>query len=324
MLTPIMKSSAVLEIERLGFEWHEEAQYDLDQLDKARRVQVREFEHYAPKASVAQYAVQMGQTVFPPIVVTRNGWIVDGNTREEARRMRKEKYSPAIVINVDFGKNTKTDARLHALAATLNQTGGQRLTPAEARIAVKRILAGGESWRPEQVSRAVGVKASTISQVKREMAAEAKFAKVGFTDFGKMSTSIIRALGGADVVALNDVPYKQLCELTVDANLGPKEISELAKEMKGTGSDTGMLGFVDTKRTEMSVRIKEHALLGNGKPPPSSLLRRVLGHVTKYESTPSALVERAPDAMAEHLKVLTSSITTLQAVLELQQEVNDA
>ena len=66
--------------------------------------------------------------------------------------------------------------------------------------------------------------------------------------------------------------------------------------MKATGSDAGMIAHVDAKRAEMADRIKEHALFGNGKPAPSASLRRVLGLVTKYEATPSALVEHRPAA----------------------------
>lgn len=323
MLTNTPKSSAVVEIERLGFNWSEDAQFDTEQLDAKSRVQVRESDHYSPKASVSQYAIQMSQTQFPPIVVSKNNVLIDGTTRVEARKLRKEKFSPAIIVDAEFGKNAKTDARLHALAATLNQTGGNRLTPAEAKAAAKKILAGGETWRPEQISRAVGIQSSTISQVKREMAAEAKFAKVGFTDADKLSPPVIRAFGNADVVSLNDVPYKNLCDLALNANLGAKEITGLAKEMRATASDAGMIAHVTTKRSEMEVRIKEHALLGNGKPAPSSTLRRMLGFVTKYEATPSALVEHSPAAMQEHQNAVWKAIEILKAVHKLQQDAID-
>jgi len=323
MLTATPKSSAIVEIERLGFAWREEAQYDLDQLDDTDRVQVRDSEHYAPKAQVAQYAVQMGQTPFPPIVVTSNHWTVDGNTRKGARKLRKEKYTAAIILDAEFGKNAKIDARLHALAATLNQTGGQRLTPVEAKAAAKKMLAGGESWKPEQISRAVGIKTATVAQVKREMAAEAKFAKVGFTGEANMSRSVVNAFGSADVTVLNDVPYKKLAELAADANLTASEVNEIAREMKATGSDAGMIAHVDAKRGEMSERIKEHALFGSGKPAPSAMLRRSLGTVTKYAATPAALVEHAPAAAADHLKVLQDVIAILQAAAVLQQEAID-
>jgi hypothetical protein len=322
MLASAGKSSAVIEIERLGFKWHEEAQYDLDQLDKTRRIQVRESEHYAPKAQVAQYAVQMGQTQFPPIVVSRNNWLVDGNTREEAKKVRKEKFGAAIVVDADYGNGGKTDANFKVLAATLNQAGGQRLTSAETREVAKVLVEQG--FLPAHIERSLGVRGSTVSQIRNELAAMAKFAKVGFTDAGKLSPPVIRALGRAEVVGLNDIPFKKLAELAVEANLSAKEIGEMAKEMKATGSDTGMITYIDAQRAAMADRIREHGLYGNGKPAPSSALRRALGYVTKYEATPSALVERSPAAMKEHSDVVWKCIEILQTVYKLQGDLIDA
>jgi hypothetical protein len=45
--------------------------------------------------------------------------------------------------------------------------------------------------------------------------------------------------------------------------------------------------------------------------------------VTKYEATPSALVEHSPAAMADHLKAVNTSITILQTVARLQEDIID-
>lgn len=326
MLTQIQKiPAAAPEIERLGFSWHQEAQYDLNQLldenGNLLRVQVRDLEHYCPPARVAQYAVQMGETVFPPIIVTRNNRLVDGNTRREARRMRKEKYSPAIIVDADFGKSPKTDANLIALAATLNQMGAERLTPGEIRTAATLLVEQG--WKPEQIGRALGVKPSMVSQIRRELAAAAKFAKVGFTQGKKLPSPVIRAFGADLLTGLNDVPFKKLADLALEANLSVNEIKEIAETMKSTGSDVGMIADVEKKRGEMEERIREHALLGNGRPAPSAGLRRALGYVTKFEAVPTSLVERSPDAMQEHLKVIHLTVGILQKVAQLQQDLID-
>lgn len=319
MLTATPKSSAHVEIERLSLNWHEEAQFDLSLLSPDRRVQVRDTEHYAPKAQVSQYAIQMGEVQFPPIIATRNNWLVDGNTRVGAKQVRKDKFTPAIVIDADYGKDPKVDAKLHALAATMNQIGGQRLTPQEIK-SVTRTLAQ-QGWKADAIGRAVGAKPSQVSNVRRELSAEEKFAKVGFTDLRKLGGPIVRVFGDANIVNLNDIPYKNLAELARDANLNVNEIRELTGEMRKTGSDAGMIQFVSDKRAEMSERIKEHALIGNGKPPASSQLRRHLGYVNGHASNPNALVEHAPAAMAEHLKAVEDAIAVLQAVAVLQEAV---
>jgi hypothetical protein len=322
MLAQAPKSSAVVEIERLGFKWQDEPQFELGKLSTDRRVQVRESEHYAPKAQVAQYAVQMKETVFPPIIVTANDWLVDGNTRVGGYEVNKVKFGHALVLDVEYGKSAKVDADLHALAATLNQQGGQRLTPAEARSVAVTLVERG--WKNDAIGRATGVKHGVVNNIRREIAAHEKFAKVGFKDAKKLGPSALRTFGMEPQISLNDVPFKKLVELSVDANLGPAEVRELAGEMKKTGSDAGMITFIDNKRAEMSERIREHGLMGNGKPPASSQLRRHLGYINAHAAIPSVLVERSPAAMEEHLRACQEAVQVLTTVITAQEKlIND-
>jgi hypothetical protein len=321
MLAPTPKSKEIVEIERLGIKWHEEPQFELARLSPDKRVQVRDSEHYAPKSVVAQYAVQMRETVFPPIIVTLNGWLVDGNTRVGAKEVNKEKFTHAIVLDVEYGKNAKTDAELHALAATLNQGNGVRLTPAEMRKVAETLVRLG--WKNDTVARAVGIKNGVVNNIKREVAAQAKFDKVGFKDAKKLGQSAVRTFGMEPALGLNDVPVKKLADLAVAANLGPAEIRDLATEMKKTGSDTGMITFIDTKEAEMEERIRENALTGNGKPAPSSQLRRHLGFINGFAQNPSALVERSPAAMAEHLLAVQTARQIIDFVISAQENLID-
>lgn len=315
---PGIVSPAVAEIERLGFSWTEEAQYDIGALSFDRRVQVRDSEHYAPKAQAKQYAVQMGLVQFPPIVISRNDWIIDGNTRIEAKNIRKDKFAHVLIVDADYtGKGTTNDRKMEALAATLNQQGGQRLTPSEARKA-GRILSN-LGWKPEQVARALGLKPGVVTQIKQELAAEAKFDRVGFSDKDKLGGGVFRFFGQNDALNLNDIPYKELVELSRDANLQVTELRDIVDEMKKTGSDALQITLLEQKRAAMSERITEHALTGNGKPPAASQLRRHLGYINGFQNNPNALIERVEDAMKGHLDALTTAITVLQAVLKEQE-----
>ena len=145
--------SVITEIKRLGFKFYEEAQYDLSRVSVDRRVQVREAKHYAPKDSVARYAIQMAQSKFPPIVMTSDDWIVDGNTRVGAALTREMKFFPAIVLDIAWGTaSTKQQNELHALAATLNAQNGVPLTAGEIREVTPKFIALG--WKAEQIGRA--------------------------------------------------------------------------------------------------------------------------------------------------------------------------
>lgn len=316
------QAKAVAEIERLGFEFSEVAQYDLDGLSDERRVQCRETVHYAPRESVARYAVQMSHTAFPPIVVTRDGWIVDGNTRVGAALLRKEKFFPALVIDATYGSGAsqKTQDELLALAATLNAQNGVPLTAKETRVVVRRFIALG--WLNEQIGRAIGVKASTVTQVRKEVDAEQKLEKVGLAVNGgadAIKGASLRALGGKDVLGLNDVPFKTLAELARDADFNAGEITEAAKEAKAAGSDAGALAKLEELRTEMLDRIRQKTLTGVGKPPVARQVRQHLGNVLKHEGHENEMLETNPDQVARHIAALEKTIEVLTKVLNMQR-----
>lgn len=313
------RAAMIAEIERLGFKWHEEAQYDLTQLSRDRRVQVRESKNVAPKDNVAQYAAQMDEVVFPPILVTADGYTVDGNTRYEARMLRKDKFSPAIILDLNYVGNTeKVKAEIRALAATLNQKGAQRLNAAEVRALVRDFAL--LNWKPEQIARAVGATGQTVAQVKRELAAEEKLTRVGLkTDDIKGAS--LRALGAEKVVSLNDVPFKELASLAADAGFNAAEISDTAKQMRSLAADDKAIEHVKGLRKEMGARIREHALTGAGRPPVSRQLRQHLGFINKFETSVSNLLESSPQNQQQTIEALEKAMKVLGDLLTKQREV---
>lgn len=312
------KSKAIIEIERLGFGYTEVAQFDLERLDKDRRIQVRESTHYAPKEAVERYAVQMAHSQFPPIVVTADDYIVDGNTRVGAKLLRKEKFSPAYVLDVPFkGGSEKQANELHALAATLNAQNGTPLTAKEARLQAEKLVALG--WKIEQIGRAIGLKASSVSAVKREIDAAAKLKRVGLDPNGSMRGASLRALGSKDALSLNDVPFKELARLATDASLNMGEIRAVAKEVKELGSDTTQVDKIAALRTEMGDRIRERELTGSAKPPLARQLRQHLGYVINHEGREPELLETDPKVAGQHLEALERAVKVLTSVLEMQR-----
>jgi hypothetical protein len=310
--------TAITEIERLGFKWDEVADYDLSQLSVDRRVQTRESAHYAPKETVDQYAVAMGEVAFPPIVVTSDAWIVDGNTRVAAKLKRKEKFSSAIVIDIAFGRSTdKQQNLLHALAATLNQMGGQRLTQKETRAVADRFVKLG--WKAEQIGRAIGLAPAGVTQIKKEIDAAEKLRRVGLDANGALKGASLRALGAKDVLALNDVPFKELAMLAADAGLNASEINSTAKDARTTGSDAAQVELISNLRTEFGDRIREKSLTGSGKPPMSRQLRQHLGFVTKFAGREQELLETDPKVHATHVEALSNAIAVLSEVLRMQR-----
>ncbi|MQB01459.1 MAG: hypothetical protein GEU78_14400 [Actinobacteria bacterium] len=317
------KPMAIVEIERLGFAYSEVAQFDLDRLSTERRVQVRDHGKYAPKDEVQRYAVQMEHSQFPPIVVTTDDWIVDGNTRIGASITRKNKFFPAIVLDVDWaGASSKRRNELTALAATLNSQNGRALTRKEARNATQSLIALG--WKTEQIGRAIGVKPSVVTQVRKEIDAAAKLERVGLKANGDDNHGVpaasLRALGGKDALNLNDVPYKELATLTQEAGLNAGEVTGFAREMKTSGSDQAALDKIQDLRAEMGDRIREHELTGRRtKPPMSRQLRQHLGNVVKFAGREQELLETDPEVSSQHVEMIEKSIKVLSTLLGMQR-----
>src|SRR5262252_1555743 len=99
--TDFVDPSSLIEA-MLGLKPKLEADFDLTRIDPNERVQIRIDKNNAPKEMVTRFASQMTFSKFPPIVVTRDPKIVDGNTRYRARVERGERYAAALVIPVDY------------------------------------------------------------------------------------------------------------------------------------------------------------------------------------------------------------------------------
>jgi hypothetical protein len=320
---------AVAEAERLGFKCRLEPQYDLTQLStngeladpkNVRRVQVRELSRYAPKETVQRFAVQMTVTPFPPIVVTRDGWLVDGNTRLGAKVLQKaDMFYPAIVLDVDYeGAARKQQNLLHALAATLNCNGGEQLKTDEIREVSARLIELG--WKTEQIARAIGLPQAKVTEVRKETEATERMRRVGLSPNGQPKGPSLRALGGKDVQTLTDQPFRELAELSMKAGLNAGEINAAAKDALKTGSEAGQLGVIKTMRAEMEDRIREKDLTGEANSSASRQLRPHLGFVVKFAGSEQELVETYPSAIEAHVERLKSAITVLTEVLRLQQD----
>jgi hypothetical protein len=313
------KPNAVVEIERLGFGWTLESQYDLTRLSVDRRVQVRELKHYSPKESVQRFAIQMISTPFPPIVVTRDGWIVDGNTRVGAKLLQKQDhFFPAIVLAVEWDTaSPKVRNELYALAATLNSDSGVGLTAREIRDVTPRMIELG--WKVEQIGRAIGLKASSVSQVKREVDAKKRLDKIGLELNGEAKGPSLRALGTKEVLGLTDAPFRELAQLSADAGLNASEITSAAKSARETGTETGALEKLAALRVECGDRIRQKALTGKGVPPMSRQLRQHLGFVAKFAGREQELVETDPAVGQTHLEALRVALAVLGEVLRMQE-----
>jgi len=318
LATPVQMA----ELNRLRFNVKEIAQMDvIARVSKDRRVQVREADNYGKKEEVTSYAAQMGQSVFPPIIMTLDDYLADGNTRVEAAKVRGDRFLPALVIQENYATaDPRRKLEFHMLAATLNNQNGRRQTSKEARKTLVDALKLG--WRVEQIVRALGTKATEVTKVKWEVDARDRLEKVGMQNGQVRATGTsLRALGKPVVLALNFEPYRALASLAMDAGLNASEILTIAKEAKATGSDQAALDHIAQVRLENDERILNYTMLeGPSKPPVARQLRQRLGFITKFAASPGVLVETNAPSMLQHQTALDASISILSAVRDLQAE----
>jgi len=289
------------------------AEFDLTAIDPDERVQVRIDKNNAPKEMVERFAGQMAFSVFPPIVVTQDAHIIDGNTRFRARLKREERYSPALVVPIAWeGADAKMKIRLEYLGLALNNINGKALDRVERRKMVRDALQLGMSSK--QVTMTVGFPANVVSGIRRELDGEAKLERVGLEI--TVRDAALRALGKAS--DLNDKPFSELATLAADAGFNASEIGALAATVRDVGSDELALERIARERDANAQRIADRKRGGDGHPPASRVLRQRLGFIENREV--SALVETNRERMQDHLGALEAAIAKLTEVVAAQRK----
>jgi hypothetical protein len=311
---PYLLQAMGLAAEILGVAPVLETEYDLSRVDLGERVQVRIDKNNAPKEMVERYTWQMSDSLFPPIVVTQDDVIVDGNTRAHARRQRDERYVHALVIPIARqGADDETVERLELFGQALNAVNGKPLDKDEQRMMVYHSVRLGRSNREIQATAGVAVK--VISAVRNEIAGEDKLLRVGLP-IDLVSGATLRALGAA--ADLNDEPFTELAKLTADAGFNVGEIKAMAATVRQTGSDTLALERIAGERDANATRIQERKSGGNGHPPAARQLRQRLGFINSRPA--EAFLETNPEIMGDYLAELHAALIVLTDAVRLQEE----
>lgn len=289
------------------------AEYDLGRLKE--RVQVREEKHVAPSTRVQEYAARMKSEPVPPILVTLDDYIVDGNTRIGAAKKNKRGFLPAVVLAVSWETATgKEKMRVLALGAKANRHG-EPLDKREKREIVSEAVKQG--WTQDVIGMMVGVTPAVVAQIQDEVRAVEKLERVGISPNGTGAASL-RALG--KIASMNDEPFRQIVLLATDAGLNSTEIKDLAKRAKEANSDQGALAVINADREQSAERIAEKKLTGAGKPPLARQLRQHLGFLQRNGENAERLVERSEIYAAEHLAALRVAQNLLTELIEEQKQ----
>lgn len=298
-----------------GVEPSYEPSYDLLQLDPRGRVQVRLDKNNAPQEMVDRYRFQMSQSEFPPILVSADRRMIDGNTRGKARLARDEIYTPAIIVPLSWDDGSKDERlRLILLGQVANNMNGKPLSEVERIEAIRNAIKDG--WPNARIVYQLGFDEKTVRNLRDEHEARERLAKVGFED-PNVPPAVIRAMGKHGV-NLDDDAFAAMAGLAIDAGFNAGEVATIATSLRESPSAETRAERLGREREAQQVRIAEKARGGNGHPPLSRRLKGALHLLTESSHPAEDFVERNPDAMVDYLRVLEIAHASLGRIIELQ------
>lgn len=286
-----------------------------------KRIQVRNIRHLAPVREVNEYAqmMKLGDQ-FPPVIITHDGWLVDGHTRTEAAKKIHRDAVPAIVLNVNYG-NLDADSpvrkTLLALGAAMNNRHGRRMTPTDIAGLIEQVAPGST---PKQIQRDMHVGASLANVVWNARRTKDKASELGIPLTGEMNNSMLRLFGGKIDKYTNPV-WGRLLHIAQDAHLSVPQINDLMKRVETLPDEDARVRFLETERDAYSPAIRTGSRV---TPPHARRVKQGLGYLLKEDLAPDALAEKDPAKMQDYVQVLMESREKIDKVIYYQEQLIEA
>lgn len=316
--------STANQIEDLGFtdwsfNWDEPVPTD------EVRIQVRNEKNVGQVGEVLVYAEAMRRgDKFPPVVYTRDGTRIDGNTRLRAAQKLGWPTFPAFVINQDIkDADAFTQERFFALGGAFNSGGPKPLSRAEMTELVKRLARNPEHWTADKVAQHLHVKRGTVSAVFAEIRAEQRATALGVKLNGAVCPSAKTQLGGKSEKLSDDV-FREVAQLTQAAALSTTDLSDLLKRVTTiTTGDKERLNVIAAEREVRKPQIEGFAAGGRKKPLPSAGIRQAAERIAQFRADDvQALVDGNPSTRESYLDTLVKAESVLSRLIDAQRQIN--
>jgi hypothetical protein len=278
-------------------------------------LQVREEKWLAPPHKVAQYKADMlNGAIFPPMIVTRDGYPVDGNTRLQAYLGLGVKTVTVFRLHVDFANATANQIKdLEELGTGMNGANGEGMKKGNIERLVKRWYAPGDT--PRTLAEKIHFPEASVRRIFKIEEGRAWLARLGVTDPDyRLKGGHYEAFASWDQ-KMTDVILASVATLARDAKFTIPETIELGQQVIDLKSEVAKLDYIDEQSRANEDRRKGLA----SKPSPAGQFRQALGHVTAYLANPVLGVEpiNAKDGNAEDR-------ARTEAMLKEAQQVIDA
>lgn len=323
---PPQAQSTALKLAMTGFRegmWTYVPNHDL--ANPGMGIQVRDDDDRAPKKMVAHYAEMMkpflvnrDQLPMPPVVFTRDGYLVDGWTRTEAARRLGWMTYPAIVFNDTWNGAAEVLKDMFVMAGTLlNVSHGKGLSTANLERVVLAVAEGQDLTSPGAVAdlaRKMQCSRTMISNLlcARDARERAEFLGVDLSDAPALTRTHLTNMGIWHDRLTNPV-FKAFLELTVTGKLSTNEQRALFVQLVKLDTERERLGVIAAEAASRAGMTSGY----HGRPPQSAQLRQAAGKFLKFRDTPGRAVEISPEpeTRANHVKVLEETLGVIRKIL---------
>ncbi|HTX09787.1 MAG TPA: hypothetical protein VME22_14295 [Solirubrobacteraceae bacterium] len=261
-------------------------------VDRIRTVegnQVRLSAHRAPKHMVDRYVEQMrNDAVFPGIVITDAGELVDGNTRLAATERLKRVTIAAYVCD------DLTPLIARALSVELNQSHGESMTAAEIRTFVIGAVREGQKLNLRSYARMTGTKPGILNRWIRAEEGRTKIARAGLLEQYELLPETVQAV--LSQIRMQSV-FIEATRLAIDARLNTTSTKEIVRDVNAATSEAEALLLIADAR---DARAADIATMATGFKPTRRRSLSAAPHLAALMRLEADdFVDVAPDKIAD-------------------------
>lgn len=265
--------------------------------------QVRREENRAPKPEVERYHKLLAAGAeFPPIVVTKTGKVIDGNTRWGAYDKTRRTVIPAYRCEVTAANVAKL------IGVELNAVHGKRMEKAEL---IDWMANGNGSVPMEVAQRLTGWSPKTVRRVKEALKFNERAKKLNV----KPVTVLPEAAREALMKVTDAEAFRAMTSLVDDAGLTSGEINEMAKEVNDLSSvnTADALARIEAARQDRSQQIEERRAGLRASTPMYRQIALHLGWAIKQ--SPTGLHDTNPYTAAKSQRYLEDALVVIKEAL---------
>ena len=241
--------------------WHYVESYPRP--EASRTVQFRSELTSRTKASKARRFAQSMKDgdKFPPMVVTEDGWVLDGLHRRDAMELRKIPASGVIRIERHYeGAPVALQDQFAMMAAKLNQRNGDRMTAREMEDLIASLSGHNQAG---DIAKLAGVSVATVKDIM-----SAKKARDKARDTGLETTHISRTAlksVGTRLGEFTDPSFAEFISLLEKSRVTAAESVHIMDRMAGLGTEQEK---VELLRAERTARASQESGVRKGVPLP--------------------------------------------------------